>query len=126
MKTLLLSLLLGASPLAAPVAAQSIAGEWDATMNTPGGARSFKIIFQVDGQKLSGTVKRQAGDVPLTGTIKDSLVTFSYTVDYNGNPLTLTMTATVKGDAMKGTVDFGGAAQDEFSAKRASKPPPAG
>jgi hypothetical protein len=126
MRTLLLSLMLGASPLAAPVSAQSIAGEWDATMNTPGGARSFKIVFQVDGQKLTGTVKRQAGDVPLAGTIKDSLVTFSYTVDYNGNPLTLTMTATVKGDSMKGTVDFGGAAQDEFSAKRASKAPPAG
>ncbi len=125
MRTLLLSLVLGASLLAAPASAQSIAGEWDATMNTPGGVRNFKIAFQVDGEKLSGTVKRQAGDVPLAGTIKDSLVTFRYTVDYNGNPLTLTMSATLKGDAMKGTVDFGGAAQDEFSAKRASAAPPA-
>lgn len=122
MRTFLLSIAIAGSALAAPASAQSIAGEWDATMNTPGGARTFKILFQVDGDKLTGTVKRQAGDVPLTGTIKDSLVTFSYTVDYNGNPLTLTMTATVKGDSMTGTVDFAGAAQDEFSAKRARRP----
>jgi hypothetical protein len=122
MKTLLLSIAIAASTLASSATAQSIAGEWDATMNTPGGARTFKILFQVDGDKLTGTVKRQAGDVPLTGTIKDSLVTFSYTVDYNGNALTVTMTAKVTGDSMKGTVDFAGAGQDEFSAKRARRP----
>lgn len=107
--------------------AQSIAGEWDASINTPGGPRSFKIVFQVSGDTLTGTVKREAGDVPLTGTIKDSTVRFSYTVNYNGNPLTLTVTATVTGDSMKGTVDFAGAAQDEFRAQRvaANRPPPA-
>lgn len=110
MRTLLLSIAIAGSALATPALGQSIAGEWDATMNTPGGARTFKILFQVDGEKLTGTVKRPAGDVPLTGTVKDSLVTFRYTVDYDGNPLTLTMTATVKGDSMKGTVDFAGAA----------------
>lgn len=123
MRTLLLSIVMGCSALATAASAQSIAGEWDAAMNTPGGVRTFKIVFLVDGEKLTGTVKRAAGDVPLVGTIKDSVVKFSYTVDYNGNALTLTMTATVKGDSMKGTVDFAGAAEDEFSAKRASAPP---
>jgi hypothetical protein len=107
--------------------AQSIAGEWDASINTPGGPRSFKIVFEVKGDTLTGTVKREAGDVPLTGTIRDSTVRFSYTVNYNGNPLTLTVTATVTGDSMKGTVDFAGAAEDEFRAQRvaATRPPPA-
>ena len=113
--------------LAPAASAQSIAGEWDASFNTPGGTRSFKIVFQVSGDTLTGTVKREAGDVPLLGTIKGTVVRFSYTVEYNGNPLELTITATVTGDSMKGTVDFAGAGEDEFWAKRAvaSRPPPA-
>jgi hypothetical protein len=120
MKMFLWSLMLGAvlTSKSAPAPA-SIAGEWDATMSTPGGVRNFKIVFRVAGDTVTGTVKRTMGDVPLTGTIKGSDLKFSYTVDYNGNPLTLTMTATVTGDSMKGTVDFGGMQQDDFSAKRA-------
>ena len=118
MKRLLLSFVVATALITTAAAAQSIAGEWDAQMNTPGGVRNFKIVFQVSGDTLSGTVKRATGDVPLTGTIKGNLVKFSYTINYNDNLLVLTMTATVDGDTMKGTVDFGGAAEDEFSARR--------
>ena len=121
MKRLFLNLALAMVTLTAAASAQSIAGEWDAAMNTPGGVRNFKIVFEVHGDSLSGTVRRAAGDVPLRGTVKGNAVKFSYTVNYNGNDLTLTMTATVDGDAMKGTVDFAGAGEDEFSARRVPK-----
>lgn len=117
----LLSFVVAAASLSTAAAAPSVAGEWDAAINTPGGVRNFKIVFQVSGDTLTGTVKRDAGDVPLTGTIKGNLVKFSYTVNYNGNDLVLTMNATVDGDTMKGTVDFGGQAEDEFSARRAPR-----
>ena len=121
MKTLLLAALLIGPSATIPLPPQtgSIAGEWDAEMTTPGGVRSFKIVFQVEGEKLTGTVKRAAGDVPLVGTIKADTVRFSYSVLYNDNALELTMLAVVSGDTMKGTVDFAGAAQDAFSARRA-------
>ncbi len=127
MKRLILSAAMFGVALTTALSAQSITGEWDASINTPGGARSFKIVFQVNGDTLTGTVKREAGDVPLFGTVKEGAVRFSYTVNYNGNPLELTITATVAGDSMKGTVDFAGAAEDEFWAKRATapRPPPA-
>ena len=105
----------------APTPAPTIAGEWNASMNTPGGARAFGLVFKVEGEKLTGTVKRDAGDVPLEGTVKGKAVTFSYSVNYNGNALLLTMTATVTGDTMQGTVSFGGQADDEFTATRAVK-----
>ena len=124
MKRILLSAALCCVTLTSAASAQSIAGEWDAAFNSPGGVRNFKIVFQVHGDTLTGTVKRQAGDVPLSGTIKGNAVHFSYTVDYNGNALELTISAVVTGDAMKGTVDFAGAAQDEFWAKRAEAPRP--
>jgi len=88
-------------------------------MNTPGGVRNFKAVLKVDGEKLTGEVKRDAGSLPLTGTAKGNDVQFSYTVKYNDNDLLLTLTGKVSGDTMKGTVSFGGMAEDEWSAKRA-------
>lgn len=105
---------------AASISAQkvNVAGDWDAVFNTPGGARPLKLVFKVDGEKLTGTAKRSNGDVPLTGTIKGSDINFSYTVDYNGNALTLMFSGKVSGDTISGTVSFAGQAEDSWSAKR--------
>jgi hypothetical protein len=99
----------------------SVAGDWDGSFNTPGGARPFKLILKVDGEKLSGTVKRASGDVPLTGTIKGDVINFSYTINYGGNDLTLIYSGKVAGDSMSGTVSFGGNAEETWTAKRAAK-----
>ncbi len=122
MKTMLLLLFVSLFAATGVVSAQSIAGDWDGAINTPGGARPMKLVFVQDGEKLTGTVKREAGDVPLQGTVKGAVVEFSYTVNYNGNALVLSVSAKLDGDAMKGTVSFGGQAEDEFTATRAKKP----
>ena len=101
-------------------AQKSIAGEWDATFNTPGGPQGLKLIFKVDGEKISGTAKRSRGDVPIAGTIKGDDITFAYSIDYNGSPVTITFTGKVKGDTMGGSVSFNDQAGDEWSAKRAA------
>ncbi len=110
---------------AAAAAAQksTVAGEWDASMNTPGGARPFGLVFKVDGEKVTGTVKRNDGELPVQGTIKGSDLTFSYTINYNGHDLVLTFTGKVTGDTIKGNVDFGGNGGDEWNAKRAAAKP---
>ena len=88
-------------------------------MNTPGGVRNFKLVFTVDGEKLTGTVKRAAGDVPLVGTIKGSDLQFAYSIKYGDGDLTISMTGKVDGDSISGTVSFGESGQqDEWSAKR--------
>jgi len=119
MKTIVLLILVSLFAFSNVAAAQSISGEWDASMSTPAGAREFKVVFKQEGEKLTGVIKREAGDAPLTGTIKGDVVQFSYTIDYNGNSLTLTMTTKLDGNTIKGTVSFGGQAEDEFSATRA-------
>jgi hypothetical protein len=116
------SLLAVAGAGAQSPAKQSVAGEWDASYNTPGGQTSFTITFIVNGEKLSGTVHRSTGDVPLVGAAKGDSVSFVYTIQYNEHPLAMTINARVAGDAMKGSVDFGGQGQDVFEAKRASAP----
>ncbi len=107
--------------LAVTASAQaSVAGEWDGSFETPGGARPFKVVLKADGEKLTGAAKRSSGDVPITGTIKGDAITFSYTINYSGNDLTLTYSGKVSGDSMSGTVSFGGNAEESWSAKRAA------
>ncbi len=103
---------------------KSVAGEWDAAMETPGGVRNFKIVFKVDGEKLTGTVKRSDGDLPLQGTVKGADLSFAYTIQYNGHDLEMDMTGKVTGDAISGSVSFGGQGDATWSAKRtpAAKP----
>jgi hypothetical protein len=110
------------SVVGTPAQTQTVSGEWAASMNTPGGARPFGLIFKVDGEKLTGTVKRASGDVPLEGTIKGNDISFSYSINYNGNLLSLFFGGKVDGDNMSGTVSFGGNADDSWSAKRVVKP----
>lgn len=103
-------------------AQKTVAGEWDAEFNTPGGPQPLKLVLKVDGEKITGTAKRSRGDVALTGTVKGDDITFGYTIEYNGNAVTLTFSGKVKGDTMGGTVSFNDQASDEWSAKRAEKP----
>ena len=102
------------------LAQKSVEGEWDGVFNTPGGARPFKFVLKVDGEKLTGTAKRSSGDVPLTGTIKAGDITFSYTISYNNNPVMLTYTGKVNGDSMSGTLMFNETDGGEWSAKRSA------
>ena len=112
----------GAGQMAAQ--SSSVAGDWDAAMETPGGTRTFKIIFKVDGEKLTGTVKRTDGDHPLQGTVKGGALSFSYMIQYNGHDLQMDLGGKVTGDAISGTVSFGGQGDAEWTAKRtpAAKP----
>ncbi len=111
--------LLLSGSLFASAQSKSVAGDWDGTFETPGGAMPFKLVFKVDGEKLTGSVKRSSGELPINGTIKGSDISFSYTVNYNGNDLTLYFAGKVNGDSMSGSVSFGGNADDVWSAKRA-------
>lgn len=119
MRALLLTL--AACTLAiAPVSAQSIAGEWDATMETPGGARTSKLILQVEGQKVTGLLKRETGDANVTGTIVGDTLRFSYTIQYNENSLLMSVLAIRSGEGFQGSVSFGGQGEMAWSALRAA------
>ena len=112
-----------AAPVAKSQSGSPANGVWDITMNTPQGERKFFAELAVEGETLKGQLKNdpkaQQGQ-PLAGTAKGKEVSFSYTVKFQDMDLTITMTGTIEGDAVKGIVDFGGLAQDEWSGKRAS------
>lgn len=111
-----------AKPAAASQTGSPANGAWDITMNTPQGAQNFRAEFMVEGETLKGQLKRSNAPqgLPVTGTAKGKEVSLSYNVKFQEMDLKITMTGNVEGDAIKGIVDFGGMAQDEWTAKRAT------
>ena len=117
-----LSALVCALILSASATAQTpnITGDWDVTINSPQGPRQVKIFFKQEGEKLTGALKNQRGEVPFEGAVNGKEIKFKYTIKLQDQDLVITMTGNVDGDAMKGDADFGGLAQGDWNAKRAS------
>lgn len=94
-------------------------GEWDLTINSPQGSRTIKAVFKQEGEKLSGALRSQRGEVPIQGTVKGNEVKFSYPYKTPEMEFEITMSGTLDGNSIKGTADFGGFAQGDWSAVRA-------
>ena len=128
MKSALLLLAAAVMLVSQPAAAQSkaaqaksIAGTWKATVTLPnGGGGAPTLTFAVKGDSVSGTVKRPSGEeFPLRGTIKGKDLTYSYSIPGDSQQILVTVKATVMGDSLSGTMDFGGQATGQLTAKRA-------
>jgi hypothetical protein len=105
---------------AAPAAAQTpdITGKWDVTFNTTQGPMPAALTIAKAGDALSGRMTSAQGEVPVTIAQKDKTVSLSLSVQTQNGPLPVSLQGTVDGDAMKGTVDFGGRGSAEWTAKR--------
>jgi len=114
--SVLLFFALGAS--AAIAQSSNVAGAWDATLTSPQGTFNIHMNLKQDGEKVNGAVKGQSGEIPIEGTLTGKDLKLKYTIQFQGNDLLITLTAAVDGGSMKGTADYGGFAQGEFTAKR--------
>jgi len=111
---------------AATAAAQSggAAGTWDTTLVSPQGTFNVQMILKQDGEKVTGVVKGQRGELPIEGTSKGKDITLAYTIKFQDNDMLITLKGALDDTSMKGTADYGGLAEGEFSAKRAGDAKP--
>ena len=107
---------------ATTAAAQSgnAAGTWEATMTSPQGTFNAQLILTQDGEKLSGVVKSPRGELPVEGTLTGKDIKLKYTIKFQDNDMLITLTGALDGASIKGSADYGGLADGEFNAKRAS------
>ena len=102
--------------------AANVDGKWVAQVPGQGGqTREVTFTFKADGAKLTGTVSGRQGDAPISdGTIKGDDISFTQTLEFQGNSVKLTYTGKVSGDEIKMTRKREGSDQPaaEFTAKR--------
>ena len=96
-----------------------VTGKWAFNVETAAGSGTPTMTFKQDGEKLTGHYSGQLGEADLTGTVKGADISFTFTVDLQGNVLKNTYTGTVESkDALKGKLSIEGLGDGTFTAKR--------
>ena len=97
-----------------------VTGKWLFNVTTDAGTGTPTVTLKQQGDSLTGHYSSQTlGEADLKGIVKDKKITFTFRIELQGTPLTVNYAGTVESnDAMKGTVDIGGAASGTFTAKR--------
>jgi hypothetical protein len=93
-------------------------GTWDATLTSPQGARDVQLILKQDGEKVSGVVKSQRGEIPIEGTLTGKDLKLKYTIKFQDNDMVISLSGVLDGSAIKGSANYGGMADGDFNAKR--------
>ena len=106
--------------LAAAVGAQAtLTGEWAMEFTTPRGGRSeYTLYMTQEGPRLTGHLTSEYGETPVKGSVNGDEVKLAWSIIENGKPLDISVTATVKGDAIRGTIKLGTVGEGVFSAER--------
>jgi len=109
---------------AAAAFAAYVSGKWVAQVpGRNGQTRDVTFNLKADGGSLTGTVSGRGGDNPIAdGKIDGDNISFTQTLEFNGNTVKLIYKGKISGDEIKFTREReGGEGQPtEFTAKRGS------
>ena len=104
--------------------AADVSGKWTAQVPGRGGqTREQTFTFKADGNTLTGTVSGRMGEMPIAdGKIDGDTISFTQTLEFNGNTIKFLYKGTVSGDEIKftRTREGGEGPGQTFTAKRAS------
>ena len=97
-----------------------LTGKWLFTVTTDAGTGTPTVTLKQQGDSLTGHYSSQLlGETELKGTVKDRNLSFTFRTEVQGTAVVVSYTGTVESkDALKGSVDIGGAATGTFTAKR--------
>ena len=98
--------------------ATDLNGKWKGDMKTPDGDMlEINFNFQVNGEKLTGTVANTYGEEQITeGTVKGDAISFIILAD--GGQFKITYVGKVVGEEVKFHVTIGDMGEGELTAKR--------
>jgi len=104
--------------------AADVAGKWTAQVPGRGGqTHEATFTFKVEGTTLTGTISGPRGDRDIAdGKIDGDQISFTQTLEFNGNTITFLYKGTISGNEIKftRTREGGEGSSQEFTAKRAS------
>jgi hypothetical protein len=99
-------------------AAVDVTGVWDITVETPNGAIENVGTLKQDGEKLTGTMASQMGEIALEGTVVGDEIKYVINIDMQGQQMAIAFAGKVDGDKMAGIFEFGGMGSAAWSAKK--------
>jgi hypothetical protein len=112
-----------AAAAAAPAAAAAaggtgVTGKWDITFNMAGNAMPASANFTQAGDKVTGTLGTQMGEMPVSGTIAGNALKLAFTIETPQGNLEIVMTGDVAGDSIAGKMTLTGLGDADWTGKR--------
>jgi hypothetical protein len=100
-------------------AAVDVSGTWKVDGDVVGNAINFTCTLKQSGETLTGKATLLGKEVPVTGTVKGTTVSFQFDVEYQGNTYTDVFTGPLsdKNDSIDGKIEVAGV-EGVFSAKK--------
>ena len=95
--------------------AADVSGTWIMTVQTSAGSGSPTFTLVQKGDAISGTYKGQLGEAPVTGAMSGNDMTLEFSVDLQGQSLTIKYTGKVDGKSVSGNVSLGGFGSGTFT-----------
>jgi hypothetical protein len=106
-----------AKPEAAAVKVD-VTGVWDMTVETPNGAIENVGTLKQEGEKLTGTLASQMGEIALEGTVGGNEIKWLLNIDMGGQQMSIAFAGKVEGETMAGIFEMGGMGTAAWSAKK--------
>jgi hypothetical protein len=95
--------------------AADVTGTWIMAVQTSAGSGSPTFTLVQKGDAISGTYKGQLGEAPVTGTMSGNDITLEFSVDAQGQNLTIKYTGKVDGKSVSGNVALGAFGSGTFT-----------
>ncbi len=96
----------------------NIAGGWVLKLNSPQGVFDSPLNIQQNGENIMGEIGSPAGNVPISnGKFSNNELSFSYSINFNGQQMTIATRGRIDGNNISGTMETMGISFD-FSGTR--------
>jgi hypothetical protein len=95
--------------------AADVTGTWIMSVQTSAGSGSPTFTLVQKGESISGTYKGRLGEVPVTGSMSGNDMTLEFSVETQGQSLTIKYTGKVDGKSVSGDVVLGGFGSGTFT-----------
>jgi hypothetical protein len=105
----------------APKPPANVAGKWTMSLEMEMGTATTALDLKQDAAKVTGTYTGRYGSFPLTGTVKERAIEFSFKMNAEGTEVSMSFAGEVApdGQTMKGRAELEGLGEAAWSAKRA-------
>ncbi|MEZ5565172.1 MAG: formylglycine-generating enzyme family protein [Gammaproteobacteria bacterium] len=98
--------------------AGDLSGDWYFDVVSPNGPGHRDVLFRQEDSRVIGFIESDSASGRFVGSISGANLQFTAVLEFGGQPMAAVYRATVDGDRMTGTIDFGSYGQATFKGYR--------
>jgi len=103
-------------------AATSLSGDWYFDVNSQNGPGRRDVLFRQEDQRVIGFIESDSASGRFVGRVDGNRLEFTAVLEFGGEPMAAVYRATIDGDTMTGTIDFGLYGKATFTGHRGRRP----